>query len=356
LRSSWGQAGNLTALTQLDRLSLFNPIAINGNSGLVPRRRLGNENVAPERQEEFEVGFDAGFLDNRLGVEFTYYNQNISDLLVERELSPSTGFLSRFENVGNLENKGIEILLKATPFKSKDFSWDLTTTFSTNDNEVTNVPGDRIGLAGSFSSSFVIEGQPLGVFFRSFYNRDDSGNIILDDEGLPTAGVAEDGGNAIVIGDPNPEWFGSLINEFAYKNFKLRIQLDAVQGFDILNFNRRLMDNDLFGGGFNVGQELLGNRPKGLGGRQAGIFEEFVEDGSFVKLREVGLSYTFYPKNSFISNVEINLVGRNLISWDDYSGFDPEVTTSGQSNGVRGFDFASVPIPRTYQLGFNLSF
>ncbi|MEL6918401.1 MAG: SusC/RagA family TonB-linked outer membrane protein, partial [Bacteroidota bacterium] len=199
-------------------------------------------------------------------------------------------------------------------------------------------------------------GQPLGVFFRSFYNRDDNGNIILDGEGLPTAGTAEDGGNAIVIGDPNPEWFGSLINEFVYKNFKLRIQLDAVQGFDILNFNRRLADNGIFGGGPNVGQELLGNLPKGLGGRQAGIFEEFVEDGSFVKLREVGLSYTFYPKKSFINSLEFSLVGRNLISWDDYTGYDPEVNTPGQSNGVRGFDFASVPIPRTYQLGLNFSF
>ncbi|MEO0528682.1 MAG: SusC/RagA family TonB-linked outer membrane protein, partial [Bacteroidota bacterium] len=356
LRSSWGQAGNLTALSQLDRLSLFNPVAINGNSGLLPSTRLGNENVAPERQEEFEVGFDAGFLDNRLAIEFTYYNQQISDLLLERELSSSTGFSTRFENIGDLENKGIEILLRATPFKNKDFSWDITTTFSTNDNEVTNVPGERIGLAGSFATSFVIEGQPLGVFFRSFYNRDDNGNIILDGEGLPTAGTAEDGGNAIVIGDPNPEWFGSLINEFVYKNFKLRIQLDAVQGFDILNFNRRLADNGIFGGGPNVGQELLGNLPKGLGGRQAGIFEEFVEDGSFVKLREVGLSYTFYPKKSFINSLEFSLVGRNLISWDDYTGYDPEVNTPGQSNGVRGFDFASVPIPRTYQLGLNFSF
>jgi len=356
LRASWGQAGNLTALSQLDRLSLFNPIAINGNSGLVPSQRLGNEDVAPERQEEFEIGFDAGFLDNRLGIEFTYYNQQISDLLLQRELSPSTGFSTRFENIGELENQGIEILLRAAPIKTKDFSWDITTTFATNNNEVTNVPGNRIGLAGSFGSSFVIEGESLGVFFRSFYDRDASGNIIFDANGFPSAGTAEDGGSARVIGDPNPEWFGSLINEFAYKNFTFRLQLDAVQGFDILNFNRRLADNGIFGGGPNVGQELLGNLPKGLGGRQAGIFEEFVEDGSFVKLRELALGYTFYPKNTFVNTVEVTLVGRNLISWDDYTGFDPEVNTPGQSNGVRGFDFASVPIPRTFQLGFNVSF
>ncbi|MEO0902386.1 MAG: TonB-dependent receptor, partial [Bacteroidota bacterium] len=351
LRTSWGQAGNLTALSQLDRLSLFNPIAINGNSGLVPDQRLGNEDVAPERQEEIEIGFDAGFLDNRIGFEFTYYNQQITDLLLERELSPSTGFSTRFENIGELENQGIEILLRAAPIKTKDFSWDITTTFATNDNEVTSVPGGQIGLAGSFGSSFVIEGESLGVFFRSFYDRDANGNIIFDENGFPSAGTTEDGGSARVIGDPNPDWFGSFINELRYKNFTFRFQLDAVQGFDILNFNRRLADNGIFGGGPNVGQELLGNLPKGLGGRQAGIFEEFVEDGSFVKLRELSLGYTFYPKNTFIETVDITLVGRNLISWDDYTGFDPEVNTPGQSNGVRGFDFASVPIPRTFQLG-----
>jgi hypothetical protein len=89
---------------------------------------------------------------------------------------------------------------------------------------------------------------------------------------------------------------------------------------------------------------------------QANIFEEFVEDGSFVKLRELALSYSFRPKGSSIQNIKISLIGRNLISWDDYSGWDPEINTPGQSNGVRGFDFAGVPIPRTYQLGVSVNF
>jgi TonB-linked SusC/RagA family outer membrane protein len=356
LRASWGQAGNLTALSAFDRFAVFNPIAINGASGLVPSLRQGNEKLAPERQTETEIGFDAGFLDNRLGIEFTYYKQDVEDLLLQRELAPSTGFSTRFENVGDLTNKGVEILLKAVPIKTEDFEWSLTATYSKNVNEVTNVAGEQLTLPGSFSTSFVIEGQPLGVFFRQFYARNEDGTIALDENGYPFRGVTEEGNSSKVIGDPNPDWFGSLINEFAYKDFKLRIQLDAVQGFDVFNWNRRLLDNVIFGGGFNVGQELLGNRPKGFGGAQAGIFEEFVEDGSFVKLRELALSYTLYPKETFIESIQLSLVGRNLISWDDYSGWDPEVSTAGQSNGVRGFDFAAVPIPRTFQLGVNVSF
>ena len=365
LRGSWGQAGNLTALSAFQRFTVFSPFSINGAPSLVPAGdnilerdpEQGDPNIAPERQEEIEFGFDAGLLNNRIGIEFTYYKQDVTDLLLPRELSPSTGFGSRIENVGDLENEGIEILLRGAPIKTEDFTWDVTATFSQNENVVTRVAGGgQFALDGSFSTSFVIEGEPLGVFFRQFYARDADGSISLDEDGFPFAGTTEDGASSKVIGDPNPDWFGSLINEFAYKNFKLRIQLDAVQGFDVFNWNRRLLDNVIFGGGFNVGQELLGNRPKGFGGAQAGIFEEFVEDGSFVKLRELALSYDFRPPIKGIENVQLSLVGRNLISWEDYSGWDPEINSAGQSNGVRGFDFAGVPIPRTYQLGVNVSF
>ncbi|WP_291868929.1 SusC/RagA family TonB-linked outer membrane protein [Maribacter sp.] len=357
LRGSWGQAGNLTALSAFQRFTLYDPSAINGSPGLIPNTQQGDLDIAPERQEEIEFGFDAGFLNNRLGVELTYYKQDVSDLLLPRELSPSTGFASRIENVGNLENKGIELLLKGSPIKSNDFSWNVTATYSKNKNVVTKVAGGgQFALAGSFATNYVIEGEPLGVFFRQFYARDSDGSISLDDNGYPFRGTTEDGLSSKVIGDPNPEWFGSLINEFSYKNLNLRIQIDAVQGYDIFNWNRRLLDNVIFGGGSNVGQELSGNRPKGYGGAQAGIFEEYVEDGSFFKLRELSLSYNIKEPFKAVDNIKISLVGRNLISWDDYSGWDPEINTAGQSNGVRGFDFAGVPIPKTYQLGLNINF
>ena len=357
VRGSWGQAGNLTALTAFQRFTLLNPSAINGSPSLVPSTQQGDLNVAPERQEEIEFGLDAGFFNNRLGLEATYYKQDVTDLLLPRELASSTGFSSRIENVGNLENKGLEILLKGSPIKSQDFSWDITATYSKNENTVTSVAGGgQFALAGSFSTNYVIEGESLGVFYRQFYAREPDGSISLDADGYPFTGVNEDGSTSKVIGDPNPEWFGSLINEFSYKDFSFRVQLDAVQGFDVFNWNRRLLDNVIFGGGSNVGQELLGNRPKAYGGAQAGIFEEFIEDGSFVKLREMSLSYNFREPFNGVDNLKFSFVGRNLISWDNYSGWDPEINSAGQSNGVRGFDFAGVPIPRTYQLGVNVNF
>lgn len=357
LRASWGQAGNLTALGAYDRFSNYDPSSLTGSVSLIPNSQQGNEDLKPERQDEIELGFDAGFLSNRIGLEFTYYKQKVTDLLLERVLGPSSGYSSRYENVGNLENTGLEVMLRGNVIKNKDFDWNVTTTFSTNKNEVTNVAGGgRLAIDGSFSTNYVIEGESLGVFYRQFYARNEDGSIALNDDGLPYAGTTEDGETSKVLGDPNPDWFGSFINEFSYKNFGLRVQIDAVQGFDVFNWNRRLLDNVLFGGGAQVGEELLGNLPKGYGSAQASIFEEFVEDGSFVKLREVALSYDLKPKWDYIDNVRFSLVGRNLISWDDYSGWDPEVSSAGQSNGVRGFDFATVPIPRTYQLGINVSF
>ncbi|SDR94085.1 SusC/RagA family TonB-linked outer membrane protein [Gramella sp. MAR_2010_147] len=357
LRASWGQAGNLTALGAFQRFTRFSPSAINGSTSLLPNSQQGDLDIAPERQDEIEFGFDAGLLDNRLGIEFTYYKQKVTDLLLPRELSPSSGFSSRIENVGNLENEGIELLLKGSPVRTEKFNWDVTATYTKNENEVTKVAGGgQFALAGSFATNYVIEGEPLGVFYRQFYARDADGSISLDENGYPFSGRTEDGSSSKVIGDPNPDWFGSLINEFRYKNFDLRVQLDAVQGFDVFNWNRRLLDNVIFGGGSNVGEELLGNRPKGYGGAQANIFEEFVEDGSFVKLREISLAYTFYEPFTNVDNIRLSVVGRNLISWDDYSGWDPEINAAGQSNGVRGFDFAGVPIPRTFQFGVNVSF
>lgn len=358
VRTSWGQAGNLTALTAFQRHTLLNPSAINGSPSLIPSPNQGDEEIAPERMDEFEIGFDAGFVNNRLGLEFTYYKQNVTDLLLPRELAPSTGYATRIENVGDLKNTGFEILLRGVPIRNENFNWDITATFSKNENVITKVAGGgQFALPGSFATNYVIEGESLGVFYRQYYARDTDGNIALDANGYPyTAKDANGTALKKVIGDPNPDWFGSITNEFSYKNFALRFQLDAVQGFDVFNWNRRLMDNVIFGGGANVGEELLGNQIKGYGRAQAGIFEEFVEDGSFVKLRELAFSYKLMLASESINSITFSFVGRNMISWDNYSGWDPEVNTPGQSNGVRGFDFAAVPIPSTYQLGVNISF
>lgn len=357
LRAAWGEAGNLTALPTYSDLTTFESNNINSQNTLTASTPQGNDDLKPETKVEVEFGFEAS-LFNRISVEYTYYKQRVTDLLLDRELSPSTGFSTRFDNVGNLQNEGMELLIKLHAIKSKDFNWNLAVNYGRNRNEVSNIPG-TIFLPDSFGigRAAVIEGKPTGVFFGNYYARDANGQILLNAQRLPFIEAINGVGVNKIIGDPNPEWLGSLINEIQYKNFSFRCQLDAVQGFDVINWDRRAINSTAVGsGGFINGQELLGIIPKGTGQAQRPIIEEFVEDGSFVKLREVSLTYNFKPKTLGIDDVKLSLIGRNLYSWDSYKGWDPEVNSAGQRNGFRGYIAGAIPIAKTFQFGVNISF
>ncbi len=357
IRASYGQAGNLTALGAYDRFSNYNPNPMLGQTGLIPSTRLGNNALKPERQAETEIGVDLGLINGKVGIEFTYYNVKVTDLLLNRILAPSTGYSTQFQNVGEMTNKGIEMLLKANIISNDKFRWDLTATYSTNKNQVNGIEGERLALPKSFGVSVAQNGQPIGAFYGFYYAREADGSISLDANGLPYRAQDENGvTDRKIIGDPNPDWLGSLINEFSYGKFSLRVQFDAVQGFDVFNFTDRVNSRSRFGGGWRDAQEIRGELPPGYNNAAYNIWERYIEDGSFVKLRELSLNYHFNPKTDAIDNINIFLIGRNILSFDNYTGWDPEVNAAGQQNGVRGFDFNEVPIPRTWRLGVKFDF
>jgi hypothetical protein len=157
-----------------------------------------------------------------------------------------------------------------------------------------------------------------------------------------------------VLGDPNPDFVASLTNTLKYKDFSFRFQFDMSQGGDVLSWDKRM--NYLFKGGEATGLELSGEIPKGSSSPKFGISESFIEDGSYVKLREVALSYNLKLNKSYLKSVKLTASGNNLISWDNHWGFDPEVNTGGQLNGVMGVQMASVPIPRVFKLGAKFNF
>jgi TonB-linked SusC/RagA family outer membrane protein len=371
VRAAWGQAGNLTAIGPFDRLSNYAAISIDGTSGLIAPTELGNAGLKPERQTEVEFGIDMGLLNNRIGVELTYYKQDIDDLLLARTLSPSTGFGSRVENVGTMTNKGFEALITATPIQTNDFSWNVTGTFSTNKNEVNDIEGDQFGI-GNFGFSLAKNGEALGVFYQGYYARNDDGSLLLTEAGLPQReqGSYDADGNPVaerdasgqptgsnlskVIGDPNPDFVASLTNEFKYKNFSFRMQFDAVQGVDLLSWDTRMLYN--FGGGEQTAKELRGESVRGTGAANFSIAESYIEDGSYVKLRELSTSYLLKEPLKGVTSVKFTITGRNLISFDDFSGHDPEVNMDGQSNGSRGGVMGLVPIPRVVKFGVVATF
>lgn len=357
VRASYGESGNMTALRDYERFSNYGDVNYLGSLGFVPSTAMGNENVKPERQKETEFGIDFSMFNNRFGGEFSWYNVDVSDLLLQIELSPSSGFGSRYENIGTMNNRGIELSLKGVPILKDNFKWQVTGTFSKNNNEVNDIPGEMVTLSNTFGIVRAINGQPLGVHYGYYYERDENGDIWLDENGLPKRAADENGTNLRkVIADPNPDFVASLINEFNYKNFSFRFQFDQVQGFDVFNFTDRVASSPSFAGGHYDEDELRGDLPKGYNKAAYNIWERYIEDGSFIKLRELYLGYSFKPGVAGISSLNVFVLGRNILSFDKYQGWDPETSTAGQSNGVRGFDFNEVPIPRTFKIGLNATF
>ncbi len=373
VRAAWGQAGNLTAIGPFDRLTNYSAVSIGGNSGLISPTQIGNPELSPERQTETEFGFDMAMLNNRLGLEFTSYSQVIEDLLLARALAPSTGAGTRVENIGNMTNKGIEIQLIGTPIMTRDFNWLSTLTYSANKNEVSDVPGTTGEISiGNFNFAKARNGEPLGVFRQGFYARNDDGSLLLTAGGLPQrerGSVDENGNNVIerdtdgqpsgallqkVIGDPNPDFVASFTNELKYKKFNFRAQFDMVQGFDVLSWDSRMLYR--FGGGAQSADELNGDAVRGTGAAKFGIAEAYIEDGSFIKLRELSATYTMDSPIKGMSSLQFTLAGRNLLSIDNYSKWDPEVNMDAQSNGSRGGIMGLVPIPRTVTIGVTTTF
>ncbi|MBF9142328.1 SusC/RagA family TonB-linked outer membrane protein [Hymenobacter properus] len=383
LRASYGEAGNLTGIRSYDRFYQFNPVPFLKNA-IVPGSQLANNAVRPERMGELEGGADLAFLRDRLTLGITAYYQKITDLVVQRNLAPSTGGSSIVTNVGTMENRGLELQLGAVPVKTSAITWDISLIFARNRNKVLELPGSN-GLNQAISIDnaagapvYLLAGQPAGVFYGSGYARNADGSLLLTPQGFPqderangqavgsvayTPAREANGqpsygtGSAIanvIIGNPNPKWSGSASTTLAYKKLALHLLFDAVQGNSVFNADKRTRQG--VGLGDLAEQELRGTLPRGYIFAIYNTQEFRVDDGSYVKLREASLSYTLPTFSKFISSMNLSLVGRNLYSWDSYNGFDPETSAGGASDLLRAIDFGNVPIPRTYQLKLSATF
>ncbi len=365
LRASYGQSGNLTAIGAFDRFSNYNSVSLSGLPGVAAPSQYGNPDIKPERQTEKEIGLDAGFFNGRLALEVSLYNKAVQDLLLPVTLRPSSGYLTQYQNIGNMTNKGFELLLRGTPIESAKFKWNSTIIYSRNKNVVRDIPGGVVTFPGGFGQVAAVNGYGLGAFYATYFARNADGSLLLNPAGFPqtekagkNAAGQPAGSNLLkVIGDPNPKWTGSFTNEFSIgKSLSFRMQWDASFGNDVFNFTRRVGGRDIYGALAGYEPELKGEVPKGSSAAVFSIFENWIEDGSFVKLREISATYDFRLK--FLRNkpVRLTVSGRNLLSIDKYKGWDPETNAAGQSTAVRGFDFVEVPIPRTIAVALNYSF
>lgn len=338
---------------------------------------ISNEAVAPtfkpERNEGYEFGLEMRFLKNRFGFDFTYYQQTSSDLLISQPIDPTTGYAYYYNNVGKMRNTGIELGVNGTVVKSKDFNWNAAVNFSTNDNEVLELADGvtelSIGSAFSAPQSYAIVGEPFGVMYAQKLVRDGSGNIIVDQaSGLPT--YENSLGN---VGSTIPDWLMNINNEFTYKNFSFSFLWDIREGGKIWNGtyatltsrgktditadrDRTYVIDGVYENGNKNTTAISSEKYFGSGYLGNSNSETAIEDGSWVRLRSVDLSYRFNKISKSIQYIQLGVNLRNALLFTDYRGVDPETSLTGSSQNFAGYDYYNNPGTRSYSLNLRIGF
>lgn len=341
VRAAYGEAGNFAPNGAL--FTTYINSLIDGNVGIITPSTLGDPSIQPERQKEFELGFDAGFLDNRITLEFTYYNKQVEDLILQADNEPSSGFAFRWANAGALENNGVEIGLNASIFQEDYLTWDANIIWFKNKSEITELN----------VNSFDTQGFGTGL-----------GTFRIEEGKSATQIVGNDiDGEVVQLGDAEPDFQMSLNNSLKFKDFTLSFLWHWKKGGDNVNLSRLLSD---FGGTSPDYDETsldpegaISNGDYRVGAFLSGNAEPFVEDASYLKLREIGLYYQIPNTvlntlfNGAISDIKVGFSGRNLINIFDYNSYDPEVSNFGSAAAGIGIEVA--PFPSSKRFMFHLS-
>ncbi|HEX6574633.1 MAG TPA: carboxypeptidase-like regulatory domain-containing protein [Gemmatimonadaceae bacterium] len=360
LRSALGYAGNQPSIANAyASLDTYVKRVNNDHVGVVNSLVLGNDSLRPERQREFEIGADMGFWNDRINLEATVYSKKVTDALLSRPLPASSGYTTKLDNIGEISNKGFELLARTTNVSSPSLRWTSTITYSRNRNKLDKLLGAPFTLG---YANRVEQGQPIGYFYSELPEFNADGSVKLDAAGLIVRSPVATRVSG-KVGDPNPKWLGSFLNEIQIgKRIQFRALLDGSFGGDVLNFTKRTLDT--FGTSAEAALEFLpASDPKhvapGYARSKRFFYGFYAEDGTYVKLREVSLTYDLAPNLARAvkaAGLALTVSGRNLHTWTDYTGFDPEMNLFGQLTVERGNDFGTYPIPRQFSIGIRATY
>ncbi|TAF67321.1 MAG: TonB-dependent receptor [Cytophagales bacterium] len=397
LRASYGLTGN-QEIGNFSSLSLFGAGANYLQVGGFVATQLPNENLKWETTTQTDIGLDIGFLKNRINVVIDAYLKQTNDLLLNTPIPATSGFTTFLFNVGSIENRGLEIGVNAVilePETEDGFRWSSDFNIAFNQNKVTKLADNVPPFASGFAN-WVEVGQPLGTFrgFVAegiFQTNEEIVTLNTQVAALGVAGVTSYQGTAAragdikfkdldgngylnsndqtFIGSAQPDFFGGWTNNFSYKGFDLSIFMQFVYGNEIYNNTRAFAEgmNGVFGQtDATLNRWTFSNTntdmPRAVLGdpnNNRRVSTRWVEDGSFLRLKNVVLGYNFpssITKRLSISSLRVYASAQNLLTFTRYKGFDPEVNTFSGSNTALGTDFLTFPQARTFTFGINVGF
>ncbi|WP_228530248.1 SusC/RagA family TonB-linked outer membrane protein [Tamlana sp. I1] len=406
LRASYGETGNPSIAPYQSLASAEVIYASNAGSTVaaITPYQMANPDLEWEKSYQSNFGLDLGFLKNRITLSLDYYNIDTEDLIMVNRGQPDyLGFYndSSLVNAGAINNTGFEVFLTTNNISNDKFTWTTDFVFSKNTNTVTSlINGDDWFGNGapsyfSLSETFILrEGEEVGQFWGYDYVGVYQGGTLPN--GTAVIPASRDAGNPIpgeplfrdldgngdiddadrtMIGNPNPDFTWGFTNNFTYRNWDLNIFFQGSQGNEIFNMTQVQLNN----GDSNTTYDYYNNawtptntdtdQPRVGNFSTREISSRFVEDGSYVRLKNLALGYNFSSKvleNIGVEKLRLSISGQNLLTWTNYSGLDPEVSYFGAQGGTngnnqatnttRGFDFGSYPTARSYSFTLNLTF
>ncbi|MFB9058107.1 SusC/RagA family TonB-linked outer membrane protein [Mariniflexile ostreae] len=414
LRAGWGVTGN----NRVPDYATFNVLSSGVNSGYSYAGSYGpgyyvndlaDADLKWETTRQYNIGLDMAFMRNRLKVTVEAYQKNTDDLLLNAKVAPSSSFSSVWTNIGEVQNKGLETTIDFRNVKSKNFKWNTSFNISFNRNTVIKLTDGANELltnpgwnnkVNEFQYASVV-GQTVGKFYGllsdGLYSVDDFVHVnnegyVLKDDVADASGGAEqvipgsmkykdlDGNGIIdfndrtVIGSPEPDFYGGFGNNLSWNNWDLSVFFNYSYGNEIFNMNKLEYETPTTKANYNYFSEVANRysptNPNGtinivrgesaiLGAPVPGneVSNRLVEDGSFIKLKTVVISYRLPKlKMNGIEQVKLSLSAQNLYTWTNYSGYDPEVSVGRMGALSQGLDYSSYPASTTVTLGLNLSF
>ena len=394
LRGSYAEVGNDTAPDQI--LNQYGVTTAFGTSSFFYNTTAKFAGLRPERTKSYEAGATLQFFKNRIGIDFAWYKNDTFDQLLALPVSYSTGVAAKFQNVGNISSRGLELTVNLVPIKTTDFTWGMDVNWSNPRSKVTKLSEGVENISiGSFQGGVTINASlndDYGTIKGTNFVYDPSGNPIVDGNPASSSyGKYLKTNTNSVIGNMQADWFGSVVNKFSYKNISLSFQIDWKQGGDIFSLDQyygqdtglypeTVFTNDLGNpvrntlanggglilpgvktngsGGYSPNDVRLDAASTGAFGYEAYPAKQFVYDATYIKLREVAITYAIPQKfldATFVKGASVSLVGNNLWIIKKYLPYaDPE---SGLSAGnVQGYQSAVLPTTRTISFNVKLNF